>query len=391
MLNFNFSLPTKLFFGKDSIKDMGSEILKYSDRVLLIYGGGSIKKNGIYDKTVEILKSNNIFYKELAGVHSNPRVESVKEGIKLVRDNNLEFILAVGGGSVIDCGKGIAAGVFYEGDVWDLYQRKAGFNKAVPLGAVLTLSATGTEMNGNSVVSNLSLEEKLHIGSDLIVPKFSVLDPTYTYSVDKYYTSAGVVDIMSHIFEQYFSPTKDTFIQDRMAESILKTVVNYGEKVLLEPENYDARANIMWAGTIGLNGILGVGKQGDWATHGIEHELSGIYDVTHGVGLSAITPYWMDYVLNEENKDRFITMGKNVFGIEGDNSITTARKTIKAVKDYFASLGVAVVLGDIIDSKENIEKMAEGAVRFGNLGGLQSLGKDDIVKILEAAYEGKLK
>lgn len=209
MLNFSFNLPTNLFFGKDSIKEMGSEILKYSDRVLLVYGGGSIKKNGIYDKTVEILKANNIFFKELSGVHSNPRVESVREGINLVRENNLGFILAVGGGSVIDCGKGIAAGVFYEGDVWDLYQRKAGFNRAMSLGAVLTLAATGTEMNGNSVVSNLSLGEKLHIGSHLIVPKFSILDPTYTFSVNKYYTAAGLVDIISHVFEQYFSPTKE--------------------------------------------------------------------------------------------------------------------------------------------------------------------------------------
>lgn len=391
MLNFSFNLPTNLFFGKDSISNMGSELLKYSDKVLLVYGGGSIKKNGVYDKTVEILRANNIFFKELSGVHSNPRVESVREGIKIVRENNIGFILAVGGGSVIDCGKGIAAGAYYEGDVWDLYKRKANFDKAVPLGAVLTLAATGTEMNGNSVVSNMETGEKLHICSSLVVPKFSILDPSYTYSVDKYYTAAGLVDIISHVFEQYFSTTKETYLQDRMAESVIKTVMEYGCKVLAEPDNYDARANVMWAGTIALNGILGVGKYGDWATHGIEHEVSGIYDVTHGVGLSAITPYWMDYVLDEENKDRFVTMGKNVFGVEGDNSIETARKTIKAVREYFKSLGVAVVLGDIIDSKENIDKMAEGAVRFGELGGLKKLGKTDIVKILESAYEGKLK
>lgn len=395
MKNFKFSQPTEVYFGKNSIKGIGEVIKKYSSKILLAYGGGSIKKNGIYNDILMELRESNIEYIELSGIESNPKVQSLRDGIQLVKEHGIQFILAVGGGSVIDASKGIACGSKYNGDVWDFYEGKTKVEEALPLGAILTLAATGTEMNGNSVVSDLSKNKKLGLGSPLLKPKFSVLDPTYTFSVNEYYTAAGIVDICSHIFEQYFSSMDldETYVLDRMSESLLKTVIHYAPLALKDPQNYTVREQIMWAGTMALNGTLnlGGGKPGDWASHGIEHEISAFYDVAHGAGLSAVTPYWMDYVLTEHTKDRFVNLAKNVFNINGDNNLETAQKAILAVKEFFNSLKMPTDLKSLIPDDNKLEAMAEGAITFGEIGGIKKLNKNDIFKILQNSYSGNLK
>lgn len=390
MNNFKFSQSTSIYFGKDSIENLKKELPKYGNKILLTYGGGSIKKNGIYETTTKILKDLNINWFELNGIESNPKVQSVRDGIEIIKKEKISFILAVGGGSVIDASKAMACGALYDGDVWDFFERKALVKEALPLGCLLTLAATGTEMNGNSVVSDLTLNRKLGLGSELIKPKFSILDPSYTYSVNKYYTAAGVVDICSHIFEQYFSTTKETFVLDRISEGLLKTVIHYGPIAIKDPENFEAREQIMWAGTLALNGTLSAGKPGDWATHGIEHEVSAFYDVAHGAGLSALTPYWMDYVLNENTKERFINLAKNVFEVNGDNSLETAKKGIIKLKDFFKSLEMPVELKTLIKTDENLIAMAKGAVTFGAIGGFVPLKEQDVYKILENSFNEKI-
>lgn len=296
MLNFDYLIPTEILFSKDQISNLESKINNYN-RILFTWGGGSIKKNGIYEKVIDALKDKTYF--ELSGIKPNPRLSSVKKGITICTESNVDFILAVGGGSVIDCCKAIAAGIYYLDDVWDLFMRKATIEKTLPIGTILTLAATASEMNGSAVINNEETQQKLAITSNLLRPKFSILDPTYTMTVPKMHTVAGIVDIMSHVFEQYFDTTKGAYLQDRLAEGILKTCIKYGPIVLENPNDYEARANIMWAGSLALNGLLSIGKRGDFATHKIEHEVSAIYDLTHGVGMAILSPNWMKYVMNE--------------------------------------------------------------------------------------------
>lgn len=246
MLNFNYSIPTKIFFGKGQIEILGKEIKKYGNKVLIVYGGGSIKKNGVYDEIVNIFKDNNINFWELSGVEPNPRITTVRKGIKMCKENDIDFILAVGGGSSIDCSKVIAAGYYYKGDPWDIVLNSSKIENAIPLGTILTLSATGSEMNAGAVITNLETNEKLGTHHPSMAPKFSILDPSYTFTVPAKHTAAGIADIMSHTFENYFSKTKEAYLQNRMAESILKTCIEYGKVAMEEPENYEARANLMW-------------------------------------------------------------------------------------------------------------------------------------------------
>ncbi len=386
MDNFVYDLNTKLYFGKKQIINLGKEIRNHGKKVLFLYGKGSIKKIGLYDEVIDELKRNKIEYEELSGVDPNPRLETVRKGIDIVRSCQIDFILCVGGGSTIDCGKAIAAGAKYTGDVWDFYSRKAVVQDALPLGAVLTLAATGTEMNGNSVISNMKTKEKYATGSPLLKPKFSILDPEYTYTVSAYQTAAGVADIMSHIFEQYFSPTKDTFVQDRMAESLLQACIKYGPIAIQEPKNYAARSNIMWASTVALNSTIGVGKAGDWACHGIEHEVSAIYDVTHGIGLGVLTPNWMKYVLDESTVDKFYSLGVNVFGIDTENKMDTAKLAIEKTREFFSSIGIPINLRKLGVKEGSLELMAEKSVKFGSLGSIKKLNKDDVSQILKMSY-----
>lgn len=387
MLDFTFQNPAKILFGKNQLEKLGKEIKNYSNRILMVYGGGSIKRTGLYDEIVSILKDNEIFFVELPGVQSNPRIDTVREGIKLCRENNLEFILAVGGGSAIDCSKAIAAGFYYEDDPWDFFAGKARVGQALPIGTVLTIAATGSEMNLNTVISNEETLEKKGIGSPRLIPKFSILNPTYTYTVPQNHTAAGIVDTMSHIFEQYFSPTPDTFLQDRMGEAVLKTCIEYGPTAVKDPENYAARANLMWASTLALNGLLSTGKLTDWATHMIEHEVSAIHDTTHGVGLSILIPHWMAYVLDETTVDKLSMYAENVWGITGEDKFEVVRQGIAKTAEFFTkSLGLAGRLSEMGVMEENLPRIAEQATAKGPLGRFKKLEREDVLKILQNAY-----
>jgi len=386
MKNFNFDTVTRVLFGKDKIEEMVPEILAVGSRVLLAYGGGSIKKSGLHAKVVSLLKENKLFFVELSGIKPNPRVSSVREGIRLCREHKLDFILAVGGGSVLDCSKAIAAGVPYKGDPWDFMLMKAQVEDPLPIGCVLTLAAAGSEMNGNAVISNEETLEKRAMSSPLLRPVFSVLDPVYTFTVDKYNTAAGITDAMSHIFEIYLTPEKGTHVQDMLAEGLLKTCIKYGPILLKEPGNYEARANVMWASTLALNGLLGMGKsRGDWATHMIEHEISAIYDLTHGAGLAIIHPTWMEYVLDSDNAWKFAQMARNVWNIIDPDDLSAAKKGINATRLFFSSLGMPIKLSEANINNEHFDAMAAKACLFGDLGYTKVISKADVKKIYENA------
>jgi len=385
MLNFTFENPTRIFFGKGQVKRLGEEVKRYAQRVLLLYGGGSIKANGIYGQVVAALNESGISYVELGGVKPNPRIDSVREGVRLCRENDLQLVLAAGGGSVIDCAKIIAAGFYYNGDPWDFFIRRARIAQALPVGVVLTLAATGSEMNNNAVISNEETREKKGLSSNLLFPRFAILDPVYTYTVPPLQTAAGVADIMSHVFEQYFSANSDAYLQDRMCEAVLKTCIRYGPIACAEPDNYEARANLMWASTIGLNGILSVGKLTDWATHMMEHEVSALYDVTHGVGLAILTPYWMEYVLDEATVSRFALYARNVWELTEGDEQELARQGIAKTREFFKSLGLPATLGEVGVKEDSLELMAERAAGGGTLGRLRKLGKEDVLRILRNA------
>lgn len=386
MKNFNFSLPTNVHFGRGQIEALPRVIAEHGSRVLLVYGGGSIKKNGLYEQISKLLHDNGIFFQELSGVQPNPRVASVRAGAALCREHKLDFVLAVGGGSIIDCAKVIAAAVYYEGDPWDFCLRKAAITKALPLGSILTLAATGSEMNSGAVISNDETDEKLPVMNKALLPKFAILDPVYTFSVPKNQTAAGTADIFSHVLEQYFGPVNEAFLTDRISEAVLKTCIHYGPIAVREPENYEARANLMWASTLGLNGLLHTGKTpGDWATHMIEHEVSAIYDLTHGLGLAIITPAWMEHVLDETTAGRFAQYARNVWNVATGDDMDDAREGIAKTAEFFKSLGLASHLKDCGVGDDRLAEMAEKAVRFGPLGALKKLDQAAVLKILTAA------
>lgn len=386
MKNFNYSIPTKIFFGKDKINVLGDEIKNYGSKVLLVYGGGSIKKNRIYDKITEIFKNNDIDFWELSGVEPNPRVTSVRKGVQLCRDNEIDIILAVGGGSSIDCAKVIAAGYYYEGDAWDIVLDPRKIQNALPLASILTLAATGSEMNAGAVITNLDTNEKLGTGHPAMAPKFSILDPTYTYTLPANQTAAGTADIISHIFEVYFSNTKEAYLQNRMAEAMLKTCINYGEMAMKEPENYEARSNLMWTSSLAINGLLSYGKVTEWSVHAMEHELSAYYDITHGVGLAILTPHWMKYILSEETLDKFVEYGVNVWDIDkNENKQEIANKSIEKTREYFNSLGIPSTLREVGINEEKLEEMAKQATRRGKLGNFGVLDTEDVLNIFKAS------
>ncbi|NIO49424.1 MAG: iron-containing alcohol dehydrogenase [Candidatus Aminicenantes bacterium] len=380
MLNFNYLIPTEILFGKEQISNLESKIEDYN-RILFAWGGGSIKKNGIYEKVIDSLKNKTYF--ELSGIKPNPRLSSVKKGIRICTEDDVDFILAVGGGSVIDCSKAIAAGVYYPDDVWDLFMRKATVEKALPIGTILTLAATASEINASAVINNEETQQKLSITSNLLRPKFSILDPTYTMTVPRAHTAAGVVDIMSHVFEQYFDTTKGTYLQDRLAEGILKTCIKYGPIVLENPDDYEARANVMWAGSLALSGLLSFGKKGDFATHKIEHEVSAIYDLTHGIGMAILFPNWMKYVMHE-NIDKFVEFAHNVWDIPNmGEKKDIANLGIQKTREFFSSLDMPTTFFQVNISYEKYEEMATKAVYFGEIGSFKKLKKEDVLEILK--------
>lgn len=359
MQNFNYSIPTKVYFGKGQIKKL-AKISQFGTRVLMVYGGGSIKRNGIYDKAAAVLRESGISFCELSGVDPNPRIETVALGAKLCKEKEIDAVLAIGGGSTIDCAKMIAAAARYDGDPWDLVLDGRKIHDALPIVTILTLAATGSEMDGFAVISDMDKNDKLDTASELIKPAFSILDPKFTYSVSQKQTAAGTADIMSHVFEVYFTREKDAFLQARMCEAVLKTCIKYGPVAMENPEDYDARANLMWASSLAINGLLSYGSDVQWCVHPMEHELSAFYDITHGVGLAILTPVWMEYVLSEATIDKFVEFGINVWGIDAEGDPRQiAEESINRTRAFFDQLGLPRTLADVGIEEENLAKMAD--------------------------------
>ena len=383
MNNFNFCVPTDIRFRRDQIECLPEELKKYGKIVLLVYGGGSIKRTGLYEKIQTLLKEFEIY--ELSGIEPNPKLSSVRKGVALCKEHKIDVVLAVGGGSCIDASKHIACGAFYEGDPWDLVLDRSKVTGALPIAVVLTICATGSEMNSGAVISNEETNEKLEINTPLLYPALSICDPTYLYTLPAKQTAAGTVDIMSHVFEQYFQPNDGAYLTDRLAEAVLKTCIHYGPIALKEPENYEARSNLMWSSTVGLNHLLTVGKGGAWSVHPMEHELSAFYDITHGVGLAILTPAWMRYVLSDETVARFAMYARNVWDIEETDPYRAAQLAVDKTEEFFISLGMPSTLREVGIDHSRFAEMAEEAVRTSGIASRSyvHLAKEDIVKIFE--------
>ncbi|WP_342539730.1 iron-containing alcohol dehydrogenase [Heyndrickxia sp. FSL K6-6286] len=382
MDNFTYWNPTKLIFGKDQLEQLKTEVPQYGKNILLVYGGGSIKRSGLYEQVINILKNLNANIHELSGVEPNPRISTVRKGVDICKKEQIDFILAVGGGSVIDCTKAIAAGAKYDGDSWDLVTKKAFATDALPFGTVLTLAATGSEMNSGSVITNWETNEKYGWGSPFTFPKFSILDPVNTFTVPKDQTVYGMVDMMSHVFEHYFHLTENTLMQDRMCESLLLTVMETAPKLINDLENYEYRSTILYNGTMALNGMLSMGFRGDWATHNIEHAVSAVYDIPHGGGLAILFPNWMKHNLKVK-PSRFKQLAVRVFGVdpEGKTDEEIGLEGIEKLREFWNSIGAPSRLADygIDDSKLDI--MADKAMANGEFGNFKKLNRDDVLEI----------
>lgn len=386
MQNFTFYNPTKLIFGKDQLSQLQTEIPQYGKKVLVVYGGGSIKRNGLYDKVKEQLHEIGAEVFELSGVEPNPRISTVRKGVEICKTEGIDFLLAVGGGSVIDCTKAIAAGAKYDGDAWDLVIKKAFAAKALPFGTVLTLAATGSEMNAGSVITNWETNEKYGWGSPVTFPKFSILDPVNTFTVPRNQTVYGIVDMMSHVLEHYFHLEENTDFQDRMCESLLITIMEAAPKLLEDLESYEHRAAILYSGTMALNGILNMGYRGDWATNNIEHAVSAVYDIPHGGGLAILFPNWMKHNLNVK-PERFKQLAIRVFNVDpaGKTDEETALEGIEKLREFWNSIGAPSRLADYDIDDSKIELMADKATVNGEFGNFAKLNHDDVVSIYRAS------
>ena len=365
MNNYEYCVPTDIRFGEGQIECLRKEIGKYGRRVLLVYGGGSIIRTGLYDKVYEVLEDYDIF--ELPGIEPNPKLSSVKKGADFCKANKIDVVLAVGGGSVIDASKHIACATFYDGDPWDLVLNKKLVTKALPIFVVLTISATGSEMNPGAVISNEATKEKLEINHPLLYPTLSVCDPTYMYTLPTKQTAAGTADIFSHILEQYFQPNDGAYITDRLSEAALKTCIKYGPIAIANPDDYEARSNLMWTGSIALNHLFTFGKGGAWSVHPIEHELSAFYDLTHGVGLAILTPAWMRYVLCDVTVKRFAMYARNVWDVEEADDYYAAVAGIDLTERFFKDMGLPGTLSEVGINDSQFVEMASEAVRTSGL------------------------
>ncbi|MDR3012213.1 MAG: iron-containing alcohol dehydrogenase [Chitinispirillales bacterium] len=388
MENFVFQNKTKIIFGRDTENQVGEEVAAYAKKILLHYGGGSIKKSGLYDRVTASLKKAGVEYIELGGAQPNPRLSLVKQGIDICRKEGIKFILAVGGGSAIDSAKAMAVGVPYSGDVWDFYSGKGMPEKALDVATVLTIPAAGSESSPSSVITNEDGDLKRGLTTDLIRPVFSILNPVLTFTLPAYQTACGAADIMAHIMERYFTTTQCADFTDRLCEAAMKTIIHNVPTCINEPENYDARAEVMWAGCVSHNDLLGTGRNQDWSSHGIEHEISGIYDVAHGAGLAVVFPAWMKYVY-KSNVNRFVQFASRVWGIDIDfhNQEKTALAGIAALEKFFISIGMPVRLKEMDVGADRLEEMADKCTGSGSwtIGGFMSLDRNAVLEILKLA------
>ncbi|MCR1897644.1 iron-containing alcohol dehydrogenase [Irregularibacter muris] len=386
MLDFNFQNETKIIFGKNSFDDLSKEISKWGRKVLLVYGGNSIKKNGIYDKVVAQLDKNQLIFEEISGVKPNPRLDLVLEGIDKARKSDIDFILAVGGGSVIDTAKAIAMGAKCNKDIWSCFSGEVFENEVLPLGTILTIPAAGSESSTTTVITNQDKGLKRAFSTEELRPKFAILNPETTFTLPQKQTIAGAIDIMAHVFERYFTNTENVDLTDRLCEGLLKILIKNIPIVLEEPENYHARAEIMWAGTLAHNGLLGTGREEDWGSHMIAHEISAQYDITHGFTLSIIFPAWMKYVY-KTNTNRFAQFANRVWNIEIDldNLDRTAMEGIFETEKFFKQIGAPTRLRDLNIHDEHLENMSHKCTMNGSVGNFIKLHQGDVNKIFKLA------
>lgn len=392
MLNFDYYAPARLILGKGTENEIGALLKPYAKKVLLHYGGGSIKKSGLYDRIVASLKGSGIAYVELGGVVPNPRLSLVHEGIALCKKENVDLILAVGGGSTIDSSKAIAMGVYYEGDIWEVYEQNKPVDKALPVATVLTIPAAGSESSADTVITNEAKHMKIGYNDSHLRPLLSIMNPTLFYTLPKNQVANGIADIMSHVMERYFTNTTHTDLTDGLCETVLKTVIKNAPLVMEDQQNYDAWCEIGFSGTIAHNGLVGMGREQDWACHMLEHELSAIYDVAHGAGLAVLTPAWMQYVY-KTNVNMFVQFAVNVMGVQGSfrEPEAVALEGIKRLSIFFKQLGLPSTLGELGIDGENLELMAKKAtgVAYGlpehTIGGLKKLNWQDSLAIYQLA------
>ncbi|NLC95119.1 MAG: iron-containing alcohol dehydrogenase [Bacilli bacterium] len=389
MKNFTYVNTTKIIFGKDTENLVGEEIKSFGGKkVLFHYGGGSIKKSGLYERIIKSLKDSHIDYIELGGVQPNPRLSLVRSGVELCKKHNIDFILAVGGGSVIDSAKAIGIGAVYDGDVWDFFSGKATINTTIPVGVILTIPAAGSEASTGTVITNEYGWYKWSVNSVIIRPKFAILNPELTYTLPAYQIACGASDMVAHVFERYFTNESGVDFTDELCEATIRSIMRSVKMVLNNPTDYEARANLMWEGTLAHNGILGTGRIEDWASHKIEHELSAIYDIAHGAGLAIIFPHWMEYVYKHDIY-RFARFSHRIFNVDVDffNLEATVLEGIKRLKKFYQEIGLPTKLRDVNIGNERLKEMAEKATINGPIGGFVKLTTDDVYNIYKMALE----
>ena len=391
MNDFIYDIPVRIYFGRDQLKNLGAELKKHGTRVLMTYGGGSIKRIGLYDRVVKEIKEAGLQLFELSGIEPNPRIDSVRRGAQMCKEHDIDVLLAVGGGSTIDATKFMAAGACVDHDPWDFLDlgKRAPIEQALPIVSILTLSATGSEMDSGGVISNPETKDKIGRQAPALLPKASFLDPTNTFSVSPYQTACGAADMMSHIFEVYFNMTPDLYMLDCFMEGLLKTIIRYAPIAMREPDNYEARANLMWASSWAINGFINGGKQKAWSCHPMEHELSAIYDITHGLGLAILTPRWMEYCLDETTVSKYVQFGVNVFGIDPTlQPMEIAHKAIQRLSDFFFNtLQLKRTFPEVGIDETHFATMARKSVQGGTLPGFKPLQQHDVEAIFKMCMQ----
>ncbi len=383
IMSFIYNIPTKVYFGDGYFDCLEKELKAFGKNVLLVYGGGSIKKIGLYEKILKQTNDCSLKVFELSGIEPNPKVDSVRKGIKLCKENEIDVILAVGGGSVIDAAKFISVGACYDFDIWDFVTNKISVEKALPVVTLLTISATGSEMDPTAVLNNPQTNDKIGVTNEIFYPKVSFCDPSLTFSVGKYQTACGSADILSHIMEVYFNQNQNLYMLDKSMEGMMKTVIKFAPVALSEPENYEARANLMWTSSWAINGYISGCNKAPWSCHPMEHQLSAVYDITHGLGLAILTPRWMNYVLDETTVEKFYNFGVNVFELEkSSDKMSVAKQAIKCLEKFFyETLGLKSHLSELGIDDSKFEFMAQKATGGKFINGWKKLSAKDVEKI----------